>query len=847
MIRADRWKRTEEILDEILDLPRDARAARLDELAGGDAALRAEILALLDEGARPGGPLDEPLENLFEGLFEDARPASFFEGRTVGPYRILREIGGGGGMGEVLLAERADGAFEQRVALKFVRAGLGRDEIVQRFRQERQILARLRHPNIASLYDGGADEDGAPYFAMEYVEGERITAHADRERLDLDARIRLFESVCAAVSHAHRNLVVHRDLKPSNVLVTADGAVKLLDFGIAKIVDPEGGEPAQTTLGFMTPAYASPEQVRGLPTTTATDVYSLGVLLYELLTGRHPHGDASRPAEFVRAVLEEEPRDPSAVVAADTREATAEDLARRRATLTGDLRRRLRGDLDRIVGKALRKNPEERYGSVEDLRADLERHRLSLPVSARPATARYRVRKFVRRHRAAVGAAVVLISALLSFAVAMSFFYARSQANLARALSAEEAAAREAETANQVAGFMQRLFRVSHPAESTWEELTAREILDRAVERIGTDLREQPAVRSRLLGTIGDVYAGLGRYSEARRLLEEGLAVRRESSGENDPAYAMALDSYGFLLQQTADFEGALRAHRQALAIGEATLGSDHRNVGLYLMNLGSAFRGTGEFDSSLAYFDRALKNHRAVFGADHRATATVIYNIAAVHLDRGDHAAARPLFEEAHRIWAAEYGETHMRTVSALGAIAGTMDLGGDAEGARGIQRRVLALQAGTLGPDHAEVGLAAFDLSRLERKLGNPAESERLAARALRIWEAAYGPDHPRVALAMGGLSDLRADAGDLEAARDLGLRAVAILDAAWLRTPDTVARLEALGEVERRMGNETAAATHLARALSVAEAVFGPEHAAVAELHAKLERPAEPAGAR
>ncbi len=833
MTSRENWIRVEAILDELLDLPPESRRARLDDLAGHDSGLHAEVLGLLRASERVG-VLDGSLEAIAASAF-DAGPARSLRER-VGPYRILRELGRGG-MGEVLLAERADGQFEHQVALKIVRAGPDQREIVERFRRERQILARLRHPNIASLYDGGVAEDGAPYFAMEYVDGERITDSADARRLGVDERIELFDSVCAAVSHAHRNLVIHRDLKPSNVLVAVDGTVKLLDFGIAKLVAPEDGEAARTTRGFLTPAYASPEHVRGEPTTTATDVYSLGVLLYELLAGRHPHGDTLHSAEVVRAILEDDPREPSTVVTQDTRTTTANEIAKRRSSAPADLRRKLRGDLDNIVCKALRRHPEERYRSVEELRLDLERYRESLPVSARPATARYRLRKFVRRNRVAVAAGVALLAALIAFAASMSILYARSERNLARAVKAEQAASEEAETAKQVSDFMVGLFRVSNPTESTWEELTARKVLERAVERIGTELEDRPLVRSRLLGTMGDVYSALGRYPEARKLLEEGLAIRRQTGGENDSTYALALNNYAFFLQKTGDYREALQANRQALAIGEATLGPAHRTVALITMNMGMVFKNLGDLDSSLVYLERAVVLHRAAFDPEHRAQATPIYNLAAVHLARGDYPAARTLFEEAHRIWAATYGESHMRTVSALGAIAGVMSLSGDPSGAREIQRRVVALNEAAVGPAHPEVGQSLSNLARLENKLGNPVEARALAGRAFRIAEEAFGTEHPQVADALGVLADASALAGDSTEARELTLRSLAILDGAELKTPATVEQLERLGDLERRLGHENVALAHYERAAAIAEEVFGADHANAVQIREKL----------
>lgn len=845
MTGADRWKRAEAVLDRLLDLPAEDREAELDALTVGDPALRADVVALLEEGERGGGLLDAPLERLIEGA-DEASEELVEARRTIGPWRILRVLGRGG-MGQVYLAERADGDFDQRVALKIVRTGLDRREIVERFRHERRILARLRHPNIASLYDGGVADDGTPYFAMEVVEGERITDYADRNRLDLDARIRLFQSVCAAVAHAHRNLVVHRDLKPGNVLVTAEGIAKLLDFGIAKIVDPDSGDASQTTQRFLTPAYASPEQVRGQATTTATDVYSLGVLLYELLTGHHPHGETSRSAEVVRAILEDEPRDPSAIVTRDRGDTTAAEIARRRSTLPADLQRRLRGDLDNIVAKALRKDPAERYASVDDLREDLERYRGVLPVTARPATVGYRVRKFVRRNGIAVGAGAALLAGLIAFAISMSLLYARSEANRVRAQQAENAAAREAETAKRVSGFMTDLFRVSNPDAATWDSLTAREVLERAVKKIRTGLDDEPLVRAQLLGTLGEVHTGLGRYAEARRLQEEGLELQRSAPGDHPLEYAQALQSYAILLRKMGDYRGALDAYQRALSLREAALGPDHPDVAESLTGIGIVYNNLGLPDSSRISQERALAIKKKVFGPDDESVASSSYNLGVLNATRLDYAAARPYFEDAHRIWEARLGEHHARTLGALGAIALTMDRTGDPQGARDVERRVLAGKEAALGPSHPDLSFTLLHLATLEGQMGRAAEARAYAERALRICERSLGTAHPQVAAALGVLADLRSDAGESDTARVLARRGLAIFDAAKLSNLGTLEALERVGRLERKLGNESAARSAYTRARSLAVKLYGPDHAEVTAVDRLLEGDGRPASSR
>ena len=387
------------------------RATVLENACKGDFALRAEVESLLNAHEQSHGFLEAIQSSVVSRALAEL-PDDPEIGCTIGAYRVVREIGRGG-MGVVYLAERADGQFEQRVALKLVRAGLHFGRYIQRFLRERRILARLQHPCIAGLLDGGVTQDGRPFLVMEYVEGVPLTSHCDRNAMGIEARLRLFVDSCAAVQYAHRNLVVHRDLKPANILVTADGRVKLLDFGIARLLEPELTEVTFTSTEFgfraMTPEYAAPEQVSGDTITTATDVYALGAVLYELLSGHRPHRFARRTVEEIARVLTfEPPRPPSARVDDVDEEhgdengvrQAAERIATERATTTDRLRRQLRDDLDAIVLTALRTEPERRYPSAQALLDDITRHLSGLPVSARKDSLRYRVGRFVRRNRA---------------------------------------------------------------------------------------------------------------------------------------------------------------------------------------------------------------------------------------------------------------------------------------------------------------------------------------------------------------------------------------------------------------------------------------------------------------
>src|SRR5688500_3990721 len=432
--------------------------------------------------------------------------------RRIGPYRILRELGQGG-MGVVYLAARADEQFRKRVALKVIRSGGASEEVVRHFKRERQILAGLDHPNIARLLDGGTTDDGLPYFVMEYIEGEPLLEYCDSRKLPVAERLKLFQAICSAVQYAHRNLVVHRDIKPGDILVAEDGSPKLLDFGIAKLLNPElAGEALIATAMSMTPTYASPEQARGERITTATDVYSLGVVLYELLTGHLPYRLLSRqPLEILKAISEQEPEKAS----------TAIERAENK------LQRRLRGDLDNILMLALRKEPPRRYASVEAFSDDIRRYLEGLPVKARQPTAAYRTGKFLRRHVAGVAASAVFVGLLIGFAAAMAVQSARVTRERDLAEQERAAAQQERETAQRVSAFLVDLFRVSDPSRSRGETITAREVLDRGTTKIATELKDEPEVRATLMSTMGTVYSNLGLYDKALSLLEEALQTRK--------------------------------------------------------------------------------------------------------------------------------------------------------------------------------------------------------------------------------------------------------------------------------------------------------------------------------
>lgn len=523
----EEWDRIKVLLAEALDRPPAERQAFLEAACRHDAHLHAEVASLLEAYASADAA------DALESPFADAhRTIPSLAGRRLGPYRLLHVIGQGG-MGAVYVAERADGQFDQRVAVKLVPPHLATPELLRRFRSERQILAHLDHPHIARLYDGGVTDEGIPYLVMEYVEGIPVTAYCERHHLSTDQRLRLFRTICDAVAYAHRNLVVHRDLKPSNILVRDDGQVKLLDFGIAKLLN-EDEAAARTELRAMTPEYAAPEQILGGTVTTTTDVYQLGVLLYELLTGRRPYDLRERsPREAERVICYQEPERPSEAILASPQ------AGRHPRAEQEKLRQRLAGDLDTIVLKALQKEPDRRYGSVELLRDDLWRHEHNLPVLARKDTFGYRASRFVRRHRLAVGAASTVL-VLLVAVVALAVHFALTTAAQSEAIRTERDRARtEAAKAEQINIFLQRVLSAADPFQEG-RDVRVVDVLEGAAARIETELAGQPDVAAAVYRTLGITYQNLGLYAEAESILNAVLAAVQDE----DPSLATTALGY---------------------------------------------------------------------------------------------------------------------------------------------------------------------------------------------------------------------------------------------------------------------------------------------------------------
>ena len=707
---ADRLRRSLDIAGEAYDVPAADREAFLDVACGEDAALRQAVDDLMAFDAESHTLLDGGLDELF------APPPV----ESVGGYRVVGELGRGG-MGIVYAAERVDGTFEKTVALKLVQHGKATADAARRFARERRVLARLDHPGIARLLDGGVTPDGRPYFIMERVDGVPLTAYAAAHDLDTDARLELLLDVCDAVAHAHRLLIVHRDLKPSNVFVAEDetGApqVKLLDFGIAKALDEDDDEEAltQTGGGALTPAYAAPEQVAGEPVTAATDVYALGVMAYELLVGKRPYGFASRaPAEVARVVRESQPTRPSEAVRTTTQPAAAAPEAADPARWAAPTKR-LRGDLDAIVLQALRKEPERRYATAAELAADLRRHVEGRPVTARGDGLGYRASRFVRRHALAVSVTAALALVLVGGTAAV-LWQARETA-------------REAARANATLDYVLGMFEAVDPVELEGGQLRPADLLAPGLRQAAA-LDAQPLVQASLLEGLGRLGVGLGEFALADSVLSQAVGVRRRVQGADHPDLAAPLTLLARSRIAERRYDDAIEAGDEAIRL--LTDGRDPDALAEAQVVLGTVHERRGDTDVATALMRSAVRTAQKPALRVEALTGLAIQLTDSDSLD-----AALPLFRQATDLALRTFGPTDPRTADALYDHANAVQTAGETDEAAQLHAQALAVYQRAYGRGDYRTGRSLYTLAVLNHT-ADPAAAERYYRDALVAYDA-------------------------------------------------------------------------------------------------------------
>jgi eukaryotic-like serine/threonine-protein kinase len=697
----------------------------------------------------------------FDGTTEAVGPNERF--RSIGPYRLFQMLGTGG-MGEVWLAEQTK-PVHRLVAVKVIKPGMDYRHIVSRFEAERQALALMLHPAIAAVFDGGATTEGDPYFVMEYVKGEPITAYCDRHRLGMRDRLALFLQMCEGVQHAHQKGVIHRDLKPSNVLVTVidDRPLpKIIDFGVAKaMAQPLVDRTLFTELGVLvgTREYMSPEQAEGgLDLDTRTDVYALGVILYELLTGALPLDAAllrqAGSEEIVRLIREKDPPIPSTRV---TRGGEGTSVAaRNRDTEPARLARLLRGDLDWITMKALEKDRMRRYASVSDFAADIRRHLRHEPVMAGPPSTTYRLQKFVRRHPGGISVGVTALMLLLVFGIVMAV--------QARRIAAErDIASRERDRATRVSGFLVSLFQASDPNRAKGETLTALDLLDRGVERLDSELEDQPQTRATLLHTIGSVYRALGRDRQADSVLTEAATIRRGLNPPDPADLADTLNELGRVSRNDARPDRAEAFYREALDLRRQAYGPEHVKVAQSLNNLGGVAFARGQMAVAEKYFRDAIEMSRRVGTPADVAGFQISLAAALSRLNRSPEAI--DALREAIPVLQRTLGSDHTTTQGAVGNLARLLFWAGRDAEAESMQREMLRVRKKLLGPGHPDVATALYTLGDTVDRQGRHAEAEALERESVAIFETSGGGPNVDHAWALNALGSVLAHEGRYE----------------------------------------------------------------------------------
>jgi serine/threonine protein kinase/Tfp pilus assembly protein PilF len=723
----------------------------------------------------------------------------------IGPYRLLRVLGEGG-MGIVYEAEQRV-TIRRKVAVKVMKPGLDTKEVIARFEAERQALAVMEHPGIAKVLDAGATEEGRPYFVMELVHGQPLRDYADARKLSIRGRLELFVRVCHAVQHAHHKGVIHRDLKPSNILVEereGTATPRVIDFGIAKATGQRLSEVTLVTqLGqaLGTPAYMSPEQAEasGLDVDMRADVYSLGVTLYELLVGRLPIDPAEvGPQDFMFQLLLRVSDPPTPSNRYRTLEGSYRDaVAGFRGTDPGTLRKELVGDLDCIVMKALEKDRDRRYDTVNALAQDLQRHLRHEPVWASSPNVVYRLQKFVRRHRVGVTAGAAVVAALLGGSILAT-------AGMIRARNAERIAEDEAAVAGEIAEFLENIFAFADPYVAPDTVMTVRAVLDSGANRIHEDLEAQPEHRARLMHVMGRVYNSLGRYTEAASMLEPALAQREALDGADDLAVADVLNELGESYWGQGAYTRADTVLRRALVIRDRVLGPSDTLVANTLDNLAVVCGRLDDCSEAERLFRRALDIREAGLGPDHPDVATSLNNFAAYYGKQGEPAKAEPLFRRALAIWQTRLGPDHLDVATALNNLGDNYLQQGRVSEAEPLLTRALAIRESRLSADHPLVATSLNNLASCYYRSDNVALAAPLFQRALASWEKTVGPDHPDLQAVLSNLGRAYYKLDRLDEAEPLTRRALAMLEREErIRPLDLSVELLNLGDIYRDQG--------------------------------------------
>lgn len=835
-----RWTQISRLFATALDYTGSDRSSWLSRECAGDEALCAEVEALLVSDAVNDGFLEPPTQANVKSLAVTEPPNAI--GMRVGPYRLERRIGQGG-MGAVYEARRVDGQFEQRVAIKLIRADLAGPEAARRFEQERRVLAMLAHPSIARLYDGGVAPDGRPYLVMEFIEGQPIDVFVQEHNLSLTARLDLIRRVCDAVHHAHQNLIVHRDLKPSNILVAADGTPKLIDFGIAKLLEDAPPSQSTATRGAapLTPEYASPEQIRGEPITIATDVYALGVVLYETLTGRRAFAFASRrPRDIERAICESTPERPSTAVRLGARAAPAAAGSSevRPICAARRLERLLAGELDNIVLMALRKEPARRYASAAALADDLRRYQRGQTVAAHPESLGYRLRTFVRRNRTVVSAAG-LIGCVLAASTATSARFAwleQQQRNLAerRQVRAETEAGR----ARAVADFLINMLTAIEPANARDMDTELLRLVLFEAEGALDAIDQEPLVAAEIRQAIGNTYRTIGDLARAEPFLQTARAFYATTLGPNDPLTLQATGYLGALFRDQGRYDEAAPRLRRVLDAARQREGSASDAALSAEEHLALLHRLCGRFAEAEALYRHIAGAREAADGSRDPDTLRAKHNLAVLlrYADRLPEAQA--LHEQVLAARRDIFGDDHPATLRSMNSLAVVYRHQRRLDEAAALYAEVVAHQQAVLGPDHPETLQTRLNLAVLYRHMRDYDRAEALNRDIISALAARRGDAHPDTIKAMSNLAVLLITQERYDEAEGWLMRVAAAREAVLgAEHPDTLRTLEHIAYVQEQRGETKQAEELYRQALARFEHAQGPHDAGALRIRNRL----------
>ena len=759
------WKKLSRIFDMVLTLPPEGRTDYIKRVCGEDTELEEkirEMLSQLEESDRffeeRLGKNEKLIRELDALISEQADTDDYFEGKKIGRWDI-QELIGHGGMGRVYKVQRVDeSGIKQTGALKVIHKSLLTPTHMERFRLEQHILSGLQHPNISGFVDSGITGDRVPYMVMEYVAGENILEYCNNRKLSIEKRLKLFITVCKAIQYAHNSLIIHRDLKPDNILVTKEGRIKILDFGIAKLVDPNLYENSaietQPGMRMLSLEYASPEQVAGKMVTTSTDLYSLGILLSKLLTGLHPFDlENLSYKEIEKRLLEEDPPIASKRFLGLSNDDYRIQLAKERGTSFKEVSVLLKGDLDAIIYKSLHKDPERRYGSVEALITDLEHHQNNLPISARPDTFGYRSKKFIKRNLWGVAAAS-MIFIVLTGGIATTIWQAKQ-------------AEQNAHEAEQVTAFLAQIFEGSDPNRANDGSMTARELLDQGFERVVTELSDQPGIQAQMLSTIGNIYNNLGLYEPAYSAIEKSVEVFQHI-GEKSPRYAATMLRLANLEYRLDNFEAAANAAREALALSISQNGETHPETASVMNTLAMSLEELGEKEEAYEMYRRIINIRRGQ--PDQGSNLAINLNNLAILLQQeGAYDEADALFKEAVELIDEVLGSEHPFMAYILNGYSGLHQDRGDYHLAEENLLQALMIAQNIFPETHPFIGVVFYNLGGLYKIKGEYTEAADSYSNSLNQRRSSLPINHPDISSTLVALGNIHLETEQYELAEE------------------------------------------------------------------------------